>query len=84
MALNRLALSYIELELFELATEPLNLALDLSRKTKNLDSEFLAILYLINTRINLENVDPQETLDLTLVAERIHRSIILTMVTYLV
>ncbi len=71
VALNRLALSYIELELFELALKPLELALALARKTKNYDSEFLAVLYLINTRINLANVNPQATLNLTLTAERI-------------
>jgi diguanylate cyclase (GGDEF)-like protein len=71
VALNRLALSYIELDLYELATEPLELALKLARKTKNYDSEFLATLYLISARINLDDVDPNETLALTLVAERI-------------
>jgi len=71
VALNRLAVSYIELELFELATEPLLVALDLARKTKDVDSEFLTILYLINTRINLDNVNPQKTLGLTRVAKRI-------------
>ena len=71
VALNRLALSYVELALFELALEPLEMALALARKTKNYDSEFLAMLYLINTRINLANVNPQETLSLTLTAERI-------------
>ncbi|WP_158089063.1 tetratricopeptide repeat-containing diguanylate cyclase [Cognaticolwellia mytili] len=71
VALNRLALSYIELDLYELAIEPLELALKLARKTKNYDSEFLATLYLISARINLDDVDPNETLALTLVAERI-------------
>ncbi len=71
VALNRLALSYIELELYELALEPLELALKLARETKNYDREFLATLYLINTRVNLADVDPNETLVLTLVAERI-------------
>ena len=68
-ALNRLALSYIELELYELAIEPLELALGLARETKNYDSEFLALLYLINTRIALPNANPQDTLALTLVAD---------------
>lgn len=71
VALNRLALSYIELELFELAIEPLEISLELSRKTKNHNSEFLATLYLINARINLTQMNPEETLVLTLVAERI-------------
>lgn len=71
VALNRLALSYIELDLFELAVEPLEVALELARKIKNYDSEFLATLYLINTRIRLAGFDPQETLVLTLIAERI-------------
>jgi diguanylate cyclase (GGDEF)-like protein len=71
VALNRLALSYIELDLYELAIEPLELGLKLARETKNYDSEFLATLYLISTRINLVDVDPNETLALTLVAERI-------------
>jgi diguanylate cyclase (GGDEF)-like protein len=71
VASNRLALSYIELELFALATQPLQTALDLARKTKNFDYEFLTILYLVNTRINLNNVNPQEILKLTQVAEGI-------------
>ena len=70
-ALNRLSLSYLELELFELAIEPLELALELARKTNNYDSEFLATLYLINARVKLNGFDPEETLVLTLVAERI-------------
>ena len=71
VALNRLALSYIELELFELAIEPLEMALKLSRASKNYDGEFLATLYLINTRIKLTNTDPNESLSLSLIAERI-------------
>ncbi len=71
VALNRLALSYIELELYELALDPLELALELARETKNYDSEFLATLYLINARIALPNVNPQDTLALMLIAERI-------------
>jgi diguanylate cyclase (GGDEF)-like protein len=71
LALNRLGLNYIELNLFELAIEPLEMALKLARETKNRDSEFLATLYLINTRINLVDVDPNETLTLILTAERI-------------
>lgn len=71
VALNRLALSYIELKLFELAVEPLEIALELARATKNYDSEFLATLYLINARIELSGFDPQETFALTLIAERI-------------
>ena len=47
------------------------MALDLARKTKNFDHDFLAILYLINTRINVDNVNPQKTLNLTHVAEGI-------------
>jgi len=70
-ALNRLALSYIELELFELAINPLKKALVLARKNKDVDNEFLAVLYLINAQLNVDNVDAQETLALTLVAEDI-------------
>lgn len=70
-ALNRLALSYIELEFFELAIEPLKKALVLARKNKDVDNEFLAVLYLINAQLNVDNVDAQETLALTLVAENI-------------
>jgi diguanylate cyclase (GGDEF)-like protein len=69
-ALNRLALSYIELALYELAVEPLNRSLELARLNKDYDNEFLAILYMINTRINLENANPQETLYLAREAER--------------
>jgi len=70
-ALNRLAKSYIELELFQLAIEPLQKALVLARQTENHDSEFLASRYLIKARINLPDIDPQETLTLLLAAERI-------------
>ncbi|MBA6391908.1 GGDEF domain-containing protein [Colwellia sp. BRX10-3] len=71
VALNRLALSYIQLELFQLAIEPLKLALALARETKDYDSEFLATLYLISVRSNLPQFNRQETLALTLVAEKI-------------
>lgn len=70
-ALNRLAMTYIELELFQLAIKPLQLAQTLAQESKNYDSEFLTTLYLINARINLPDVDPQETLALTSVAENI-------------
>jgi diguanylate cyclase (GGDEF)-like protein len=70
-ALSRLALSYIELELFELAVEPLQIALKLARETKNHDREFLATLYLINAQIKLAHSKPQESLALALVADRI-------------
>lgn len=71
IALNRLALSYIELELFDLAIAPLQSALALARQTKDFDNEFLALLYLINARINLANIDPKDTLALILTAEKI-------------
>ena len=71
VALNRLALSYIQLDLFQLAVEPLQMALTLARETKNYDGEFLATLYLICVRINLPETSPQETDKLTIVAENI-------------
>ncbi|WP_157673849.1 tetratricopeptide repeat-containing diguanylate cyclase [Cognaticolwellia beringensis] len=71
VALNRLALIYIQLDLFQLAVEPLQMALTLARETKNYDGEFLATLYLICVHINLPEVGPQETFELTIVAENI-------------
>jgi len=71
VALNRLALSYIQLDLFQLAVEPLQMALTLARETKNYDGEFLATLYLIGVRINLPGTSPQETHKITIVAENI-------------
>lgn len=71
VALNRLALSYIQLNLFQLAIKPLQTSLSLTRETNNYFYEFLSTMYLIYARINLPEFDPQETLDLIEVAEKI-------------
>ncbi|SEL54698.1 diguanylate cyclase (GGDEF) domain-containing protein [Colwellia chukchiensis] len=71
IALNRLAKSYIELELYQLALEPLQKAIQLAQQTKNYDSELLATRYLIKLRNNLPEADPQETFTLMNKAERI-------------
>lgn len=64
IALKRLAFSYLELEYNELAIEPLNKSLELARQSGNTDTEFLALLYLINAHIDFNNVDPQDTMRL--------------------
>lgn len=71
IALNRLALNYLELGLNELAFPPLHTALKLARKTNNKHSEFIGLLYLINARIDSPNMNPKETMALIEMANNI-------------
>jgi len=64
LALTRLGLSYLELNVNELAIPPLKLALDISRKNNNKDVEYLALLYLVNARTSFPSLSSKESMDL--------------------
>jgi len=64
LALTRLGLSYLELNVNELAIPPLKLALDISRKNNNKDVEYLTLLYLVNARTSFPSLSSKESMDL--------------------
>lgn len=64
VALNRLGISYLELELHRLAIEPLKTALALARENEDSDSEFLSLLYLVNLQLELPDGEPQQMMAL--------------------
>ena len=62
LALIRLGLNYLELNVNQLAFPPLRLALKLARENNNKDAEYLALLYLVNGRINDPSMSAQESM----------------------
>lgn len=71
LALIRLGLSYLELNVNELAFPPLNSALEFARKNNNQYAEYLALLYLVNARIDYPDMPAKESMDLIEKAEKL-------------
>lgn len=75
IALNRLALNYLELGLYELATPVLNTSLKIARDTDNKNSELLGLLYLVNVHLEKPQYQPNVAMGLIEMAEDISSSL---------
>lgn len=75
IALNRLALNYLELDLHDLAKPILDNVLKLARKNDHKRAELLSLLYLVNVHIVNPDMNPEDILLLIDKAEEVSLSL---------